>query len=121
MLQEAKNRFHFLASSIVWSLPVHAVFVLQACFALPGGGFIYSDWGWAELIFSPHAVLLYSLPPGYPFNDAVVDNWKIVGKIADAYPASLLYGAILALVYNWLRRQIQDAKSSGAKRLANKP
>ena len=98
-MQKSNKQFRFLASAILWSLAVHAMFILQAWFAMQERSLIYS--GWPEFVFYPHRILIFFLPPGFPFDDTVVSNWKIVGNIADVYPASLAYGAVLAFIYNW--------------------
>jgi len=46
-------------------LTVHAFFVVEVLFALPFGGMVNSTW--AVIVFFPHFMLIYSLPPKYPF------------------------------------------------------
>jgi hypothetical protein len=110
MLPEYKKWFRFLTSAILWSLAVHAIFILQGLVAMQERGMLCA--GWPEYVFYPHAVLMVSLPPGYPFNDPVVSNWKIVGKFVDAYPASFVYGAAITLLVNWLREKFQRLRPS---------
>lgn len=85
---------------MVWGCVVHAFFIWRVLLALPERGMFRFDW--EILVFYPQVILMFFLPPGYPFNDEVVNNWKIVGKLVDAFPASLLYGVAIALLVSWL-------------------
>ena len=100
-----------IASTILWSLGVHTLFVVQAWFAIGEGSLIYS--GWPEVVFRPHGLLIISLPPGFPFDDTIVSNWKIAAKILDAYPASLLYGYIIALIAKTLVTYVRNSQHKG--------
>ena len=75
--------------------------------AIPEKGMLSSAW--EMVIFLPHVLLMYFLPPGYPFNDQIVNNWKIIGKIVDAFPASILYGVFLVLLGNCVRSRFRHA------------
>ncbi len=87
-------------SSMVWACVVHAFFIWRVLLAVPERGML--RFNWEILVFYPQVILMFFLPPGYPFNDEPVNNWKIVGKLVDAFPASLLYGVAIALLVNWL-------------------
>ena len=84
----------FFVSAVV----VHIVFCLQAIAAARHGGLILNE---ALLVaFAPHAFLMFFLPPQDPFAVGDHVNWlRFVGKLADAIPASLMYGAIFAAVF----------------------
>jgi hypothetical protein len=68
------------------------------------------DSGWAMAVFFPHLVLVSSLPPKYPLDEKVIHTWKLIAKLLDALPASVLYGLIIALVWNSLYRIIARVK-----------
>ena len=94
----------------IFSVIIHIVFCIQVFMALPGG----MASGAGLLIFFPHYMLMFFLPPSYPIHDdGVVDYGQVWGKLAVAFPASLAYGAIivviLALVRQTLRSQRHDA------------
>jgi hypothetical protein len=93
---------------LLWACVVHAFFISRVLLAIPERAMLRS--GWELIIFYPHTILMISLPPGYPFDDQIVNNWKIVGKIVDAFPASLVYGAVIALVLRCLLDKIQKTR-----------
>jgi hypothetical protein len=95
------NKRRFVGCSIFVAFLFHAWFVLQAISAMPRRGLIDSDLDMA--VFFPHAVLMSCLPPGNPFDDNVVSKWKVSVKFAEAFPASLVYGIMIALVFKILQ------------------
>ena len=98
----AGSPHHFIGLVALWTCVVHAFFVAEVLFALRLGGFVDSDWAMA--VFFPHFILVASLPPKYPLDEKVIHVWKLIAKLLDALPASLLYGIIIALVWNSLYR-----------------
>ena len=61
------------------------------------------------LLFQPHYILMYFLPPDDPIDltggIVTVDWFCFVGKLVVAYPASLLYGCILSAGWWFIRRK----------------
>jgi hypothetical protein len=86
------------------SLLIHIVFSLQALSVAEQGGMIRNTL--FMLLFYPHVLLMYFLPPAKPigYSGAVVavDWFRFVGKLAVAYPASLLYGLACGAVRHFL-------------------
>ena len=90
------------------SIAIHTVFCVQAYSAVPRGGMVSSDG--FMLLFFPHYMLMYFFPPAWPLDssgDIVSVDWlRFVGKLLGAYPASLVYGWILSLLwYSLFRRK----------------
>jgi hypothetical protein len=94
---------------IAVSLVIHTVFCTQAISTAraSAGGLVANEF--FLLAFLPHYMLMYFLPPNWPIvNGTDIDWWRIAGKLAVAYPASLLYGwfvgALCYLVGTLVRR-----------------
>jgi hypothetical protein len=91
------------------SLVIHTVFCAQAVSAaLAGTGGLVAN-KFFMIAFLPHYMAMYFLPPKWPMiNGADIDWWRVSGKLAVNYPASLLYGwavgAVWHLVHNVGRR-----------------
>jgi hypothetical protein len=91
--------------TIAASLVIHAVFCLQAVSAaLAGtGGLVASDL--FMFAFLPHYMAMYFLPPNWPtINGAGTDWWRVAGKLAVSYPASLLYGWVVGAAWHLFHR-----------------
>jgi hypothetical protein len=101
-------KFRFVVSVLVWACVVHAFFISRVLLAIPKRGMLSSDW--EIFVFYPQVMLMFCLPPGYPFNDQVVSNWKIVGKLVDAFPGSVLYGVAIAFLVNWFVKKVNKTK-----------
>ena len=71
---------------------VHLVFIGQLLIAMERKGLVLPEFG---VIFFPHALLMYCLPPGFTFSGGPTNVLRLIGKVIDAAPASLLYGLIL--------------------------
>src|SRR5258708_4315837 len=93
-----KKQFWLVA--FLTSVFVHAVFCVQAASVADQGGLINSGIPFFPVFFLPHTVLIYFLPPCDPFSYhggiLEIDRWCFAGKLAAAYPASLMYGIVLA-------------------------
>jgi hypothetical protein len=78
------------------SILVHVVFCLQAITVADRGGMVRNTF--FMLLYYPHVLLMYFLPPAYPIGNShgvvQVDWLRFAGKLAVAYPASLLYGLV---------------------------
>jgi hypothetical protein len=79
------------------AIGIHVVFCVQAYIPLQHGG-MASDGPWL-LIFSPHYMLDYFLPPSYPitYSDKGlihVDYFDFCGKMIVAFPASIAYALL---------------------------
>jgi len=102
-----KRQFWF--SAILISIFVHVIFCLQAASVADQGGLINSSKPLFPIFFFPHTVLVYFLPPcdPFPYHGGVleVDRWCFAGKLAAAYPASLLYGVVLAASVSFIRKR----------------
>lgn len=89
---------------LVSSPLIHSVFSLQALSVAGQGGMIRNTF--FMLLFYPQLLLMYFLPPadpiGYPGGAVVVDWLHFAGKLAVAYPASLLYGLAVGAVWYFL-------------------
>jgi hypothetical protein len=92
------------------SLVIHAVFCIQAVSAaLAGtGGLVTNDF--FMIAFLPHNLAMYFLPPTWPIiNGEEIDWWRVSGKLAVSYPASLLYGWLVGAgwqLVHCLRRRV---------------
>jgi len=62
--------------------------------------------------FFPHLILMYFMPAAGAFNDDVIKPWKIALQLADAFPASLLYGAAISSISSWFAKKLRG----GSKR-----
>ena len=95
-----KMRFWFMA--FLASIVVHCVFCIQAMTVATKGGMVRADTAFFPILFLPHTLLIYFLPPSYPFSyeGAIlhIDWWSFIGKLVVAYPASFAYGAIVAAI-----------------------
>jgi hypothetical protein len=90
--------------TIAASFVIHAVFCTQAVSAaLTGtGGLVASDF--FMIAFLPHYMAMYFLPPNWPIiNGTDTDWWRVAGKLAVGYPASLLYGWVVGAVWHLVR------------------
>jgi hypothetical protein len=98
------------AVTIAASLVIHAVFCTQAISAARdgAGGLVANEF--FLMSFMPHYVMMYFLPPSWPIiNGTDIDWWRIVGKLAVSYPASLLYGwwvGALWHLFDCIRRRV---------------
>lgn len=95
--------------AVLASLPIHSLFCYQAVNAAAKGGMIQGKLLY-KLIFLPHTVLMYFLPPDYPFlsgdgGTIMVDWRRFSGKLAVAFPASLVYGFVFGGIWYLLFRQ----------------
>lgn len=97
----------FIFRALLWAIIVHVWFVWQAFYATRRGGLIDSDFD--MIIFFPHAILMFSLPPAFPPDNIVGNKVWIAEKLADAIPASLVYGLIIALLWNLLARKLRNS------------
>jgi hypothetical protein len=86
---------------------IHGVFCVQAFLALDRGGEA-SGWPWL-LIYYPHYVIMYFSPPEDPIISAgpvvQVDYLHFLGKMLDAFPASIVYALVLVGLTGLLRRR----------------
>lgn len=106
---KTNRKHHFIGLATLWTCVVHAFFVTQVLFALRLGGLVDSEWAMA--VFFPHFILVASLPPKYPLDEKVIHIWKLVAKLLDALPASVLYGVIIAVIWNSIYRTITRVKA----------
>jgi hypothetical protein len=59
-------------------------------------------------LFLPHTFFMYFLPPAWPitnggFDQPIQVDWlRLAGKLAVAFPASILYGFILGAIWSLL-------------------
>ncbi len=102
-----KPSFIALTSAIA----VHGFFSIQAIAAAHSGGMLRDDIPY--FLFYPHLLLIYFLPPNYPIQTAAgghvtIDWLRFIGKLADAIPASLLYGFFIAFIYAWITHKKED-------------
>jgi hypothetical protein len=99
------KRFWLLA--VLASLVVHTLFCMQAFGAASQGGMVLNDL--FIFLFYPHVMLMFFLPPAYPIDlsggTVVIDWLRFAGKLAVAFPASLLYGWLLSAIWHSLRRR----------------
>jgi len=87
---------------------IHTLFCIQVFMALPGG---MAMTGASLLLFAPHYLLMFFLPPAYPIHgDGVVDYAQLWGKLAVALPASIAYGAIIVAVLALVRHALKQTK-----------
>ena len=98
--------FYFL--TIFASIVIHAIFCFQAYSAVGDGGMVSNAA--FMVLFYPHVMLIYFLPPTYPIHftgDIVSVDWfRVVGKLLVAYPGSLIEdGIVSALWYALFRRK----------------
>ena len=87
--------------TITASLAIHAVFCTQAISAARAGtgGFVANEF--FLLTFLPHSMMMYYLPPNWPIiNGTDIDWWRVAGKLAVIYPASLLYGWLVGALWH---------------------
>jgi hypothetical protein len=101
MLTKVRTNRRFITTSLVLALIIHAIFIRQMLVAIPEGGLISDNY---FVVFYPHVLFMYCLPPEDPLSDKGVNYWGVVGKIIDAFPASLLYGVALTFVFIALKR-----------------
>lgn len=98
-----KQPKHLWVIAVLASIVIHFIFCVQAVSVAEQGGMVCNEL--FMLLFFPHVMLMYFLPPAYPIQHAsdgvvVVDWVRFAGKLAIAYPASLAYGmGISALWY----------------------
>jgi hypothetical protein len=99
---------------VIYSLIVHLVFILQLTAALARHGLVLRQFGY---FFFPHTLLMYFLPPRFSFATDSLDAVRIMGKILDAAPASLLYGLaasyVVQLIADRLRKPAADGEVKG--------
>ena|ERR1700722_2114348 len=101
MLIKTHPKLCFLAVTFMGALIIHLIFILQMLSAIPEKGLVDTNY---EVVFFPHAILMYCLPPEMPDFNGPINHWQIAEKIIDAFPASLLYGAAIAFVFIALKR-----------------
>jgi len=106
---KGKDKRRFVGVVILWTCVVHTLFAIQMLYALNFGGLVASEWALA--VFFPQLSLDATLPPEYPLDDKVIHTWKLIGKLLDALPASVLYGVIIALIWNSFYRLVQRART----------
>ena len=81
---------------------IHTLFCIQVFMALPGGMALTVA---GFLVFAPHYLLMFFLPPSYPIHgDGVVDYAQLCGKLAVAFPALACLGAIIRIAVLALAR-----------------
>jgi hypothetical protein len=91
----------FWGLAVVVSLAVHALFCGQAYLAAGRGGMVLNAS--FAVLFYPHVMLMYFLPPAYPIDlsgGISVDWIRFAGKLSVAYPASLVYGCLFSAVWH---------------------
>jgi hypothetical protein len=97
----------FWLVALLASLVVHTLFCIQAYSAASQGGMVLNIF--CSFLFYPHVILVFFLPPEYPFNlsggTVVIDWLRFAGKLVVAYPASLLYGWLVSAIWHSLRRR----------------
>jgi hypothetical protein len=101
------NRFWGLA--IMVSLAVHALFCGQAYLAAGQGGMVLNTS--FLVIFYPHVMLMYFLPPADPIDlsgGISVDWIRFAGKLLVAYPASLVYAFLFSAVWHLIGRRRRE-------------
>ena len=87
--------------TIVVSILIHFVFCAQAVAAARAGAGGMAADEFFLISFLPHYMLMYFLPPNWPINNLTeIDWWRVAGKLAVSYPASLLYGWIVGAVWH---------------------
>jgi hypothetical protein len=101
MSPKSKKNFLFLGSTILWACVVHAFFIYK----LGGGG---SQGDWQSVVFYPHIILMYILPPR-SYDDVI--SWKLAAETISAFPASLLYGAVITLILNYLLNKLHKIRN----------
>jgi len=75
--------------------------------ALPDGMAL----GAGLLVFFPHYLFMFFLPPSYPIHDdGIVDYSELWGKLAVAFPASLAYGVIIVAILVLGRQSLKKWK-----------
>jgi hypothetical protein len=100
-----KKQFWFTA--FLASVVIHSVFCIQALSVAHQAGLVRADTAFFPILFFPHTLLMYFLPPSYPFSEQGgvlhIDWWSFAGKLVVAYPASFAYGLVVALfgLYIW--------------------
>jgi hypothetical protein len=99
----------FVYRALVASIAIHVLFIVQAYLSLPLGGMVSN--GFYLMLFYPHYLLDYCLPPAYPIDyvDGVmkVNYLGFWGKMLVAFPASLAYGVFLAGVTVNYKRNVR--------------
>jgi hypothetical protein len=102
-----RDKVFFWLLAVLASVVVHALFCIQAYNAASQGGMVLNEF--FGFLFYPHLMLMFFLPPAYPIDlsggTVVVDWLRFAGKLAVAYPASLLYGLLLSATLYSLRRK----------------
>jgi hypothetical protein len=101
MPNKSNPKIRFIVMAIGLACIIHIVFISQMLVAVQDKGLILPKYFG---VFFPHVMLMYCLPPEMPFSDKGVNYWGVAGKIIDAVPASLLYGAVIALVFVALKQ-----------------
>ncbi|MGH7954298.1 MAG: hypothetical protein ACREFE_20575 [Limisphaerales bacterium] len=93
---------------LVLAAVIHALFCIQVFMALPGG---MALTGFGLLLFYPHYMLMFFLPPAYPIHDnGIVDYGELWGKLVVAFPASLVYGIIIVAILAFIRQILSRPK-----------
>jgi hypothetical protein len=108
MSEKRKGGRRFIELLLFWSVIVHALFVWQMVIALSEKTLFAPEF---LKVFILHALLIYFLPPAYPILPDGINYWGVIWKAFDAIPASLLYGAIIAFVFEGLFRAIDIART----------
>jgi hypothetical protein len=89
----------FIILLALWSVIIHLLFIWQMSMAVPLRGLILHQY---RTLFRLHAYFIYFLPPDYPITAHSINYRGVVWKAVDAFPASLIYGAAIALVLDQL-------------------
>ena len=98
------------------SLVIHSIFCVQAVAATRAGTGGMAEDETLFLVFLPHYIAIYFLPPKWPIaNGGEVDWWRVAGKLAVSYPASFIYGWIVGTVWYLFHRLMCrfDKRNSG--------
>jgi hypothetical protein len=90
--QQKEGKCSSFACTLLLASVVHVLFIAQLLIALPRKSLVLDQ---CYAAFLPHLVLMYCLPPSFDFYDGNNSPMRLVGKIIDAAPASLLYGFVL--------------------------
>lgn len=85
-----------LRRTLLCSGVIHLVFIGQMLVAIIHRDLICDAFTYP---FFPHAALMYWLPPGDPRLENGISWWRLIAKIIDAFPASLFYGLVIAVVF----------------------
>jgi hypothetical protein len=107
-----ERKSNWIMQVVIWGLMVHLVFVCQLLIATTRHGLILHSVG---MVFLPQAILMYSLPPTDPWGPDGLNLFRLIGKIFDALPASLIYGLILVLIGKIFGRLLNDKSKRSSK------